>query len=139
MRELFDEVSGKSPLDPEEAVRRTTRGPRRKRFYARAGVVDAADGFAITLDDRPVRTPSGRPLVAPTREIAEAMAAGWAAPNDNTEPPPKVPGRPGEARAPPTSPNISDPPWRSIAPAIPRRLGGEKPAFWIVWCMGRPR
>jgi hypothetical protein len=32
MRELFDEVSGKSPLDPEEAVRRTTRGPRRQRF-----------------------------------------------------------------------------------------------------------
>ena len=77
MRELFDEVSGKSPLDPEEAVRRTTRGPRRKRFYANAGVVDAADGFAITLDDKPVRTPSGRPLVAPTREIADAIVTEW--------------------------------------------------------------
>src|SRR6195952_4097012 len=86
MRELFDEVAGKSPLDPEEAVRRTTRGPRRKRFYTAAGVTGAADGFAITLDDRPVRTPSGRPLVAPTREIAEAMAAKWAAQNENIDP-----------------------------------------------------
>jgi chaperone required for assembly of F1-ATPase len=86
MRELFDEVAGKSPLDPEETVRRTTRGPRRKRFYTAAGVTEAADGFAITLDDRPVRTPSGRPLVAPTREIAEAMAAEWAAQNENIDP-----------------------------------------------------
>jgi len=83
---LFDEVAGKSPLDPEETVRRTTRGPRRKRFYTDAGVTEAADGFAITLDDRPVRTPSGRPLVAPTREIAEAMAAEWAAQNENIDP-----------------------------------------------------
>src|ERR1700716_1470449 len=77
MRELFDEASGKSPLDPEEAVRRTTRGPRRKRFYAHAGVVDAPDGLAITLDDKSVRTPSGRPLVAPTREIAAAIVTEW--------------------------------------------------------------
>ena len=36
MRELFDEVYGQAPLDPEEAVRQSTRGPQRKRFYARA-------------------------------------------------------------------------------------------------------
>ena len=65
MRELFDEVAGKSPLDPEEAVRRTTRAPQRKRFYAKAGVVEAPGGFAITLDDKPIRTPSGRQVVAP--------------------------------------------------------------------------
>src|SRR3981189_3209869 len=77
MRELFDEASGKSPLDPEEAVRRTTRGPRRKRFYANAGTVESPNGFAITLDDKPVRTPSGRPLVAPNREIADAIVTEW--------------------------------------------------------------
>jgi chaperone required for assembly of F1-ATPase len=86
MRELFDEVAGKSPLDPEEAVRRTTRGPQRQRFYTATGVIEVAGGFAITLDDRPVRTPSGRPLVAPTRDIAEAMAAEWAAQNENIDP-----------------------------------------------------
>jgi chaperone required for assembly of F1-ATPase len=77
MRELFDEVAGKSALDPEEAVRRTTRGPQRKRFYKNAGVAETADGFAITLDDKPIRTPSGRPLVAPARDIADAIATEW--------------------------------------------------------------
>lgn len=87
MRELFEEVSGKSPLDPEEAVRRATRRPRRKRFYAHAGVVEAADdGFAITLDDKPIRTPSGRALVAPHREIAEAIAAEWEAQGEFIDP-----------------------------------------------------
>jgi chaperone required for assembly of F1-ATPase len=83
---LFDEVAGKSPLDPEEAVRRTTRGPRRKRFYARVGVVESPHGFAIALDDKPVRTPSGRPLVAPIREIADAIAAEWEAQKEFIDP-----------------------------------------------------
>jgi chaperone required for assembly of F1-ATPase len=87
MRELFDEVAGKSPLDPEEAVRRTTRGPRRKRFYARAGVVETPGGFAVTLDDKPVRTPSGRALAAPTREIADAIAVEWGAQEEFIDPP----------------------------------------------------
>jgi chaperone required for assembly of F1-ATPase len=86
MRELFDEVAGKSGLDPEEAVRRTTRGPRRTRFYAHAGVVDSSDGFAITLDDKPIRTPSGRALTAPTREIADGIAAEWNAQKEIIDP-----------------------------------------------------
>jgi chaperone required for assembly of F1-ATPase len=86
MRELFDETSGKSPLDPEETVRRTTRGPRRKRFYASAGVVESPSGFAITLDDKPIRTPSGRQVVAPVRQIAEAIAAEWDAQQEIIDP-----------------------------------------------------
>jgi chaperone required for assembly of F1-ATPase len=86
MRELFDEASGKSPLDPEEAVRRTTRTVRRKRFYAKAGVVDAPDGFAVTLDDKPIRTPSGRTVVAPIKAIAEAVATEWDAQQELIEP-----------------------------------------------------
>jgi chaperone required for assembly of F1-ATPase len=86
MRELFDEVAGKSGLDPEEAVRRTTRGPRRTRFYAHAGVVESLGQFAITLDDKPVRTPSGRALVGPTREIADGIAAEWNAQQEIIDP-----------------------------------------------------
>src|SRR6266478_996232 len=86
MRELFDDVAGKTPHDPEEAVRRTTHAPRRRRFYARAGVVEATDGFAITLDDKPVRTPSGRPLVAPNREIADGIVAEWDAQQEIIDP-----------------------------------------------------
>ena len=86
MRELFDEVAGKSQLDPQEAVRRTTRGPQRKRFYSDAGVVASPDGFAITLDGKPIRTPSGRALVAPTMGIAEAIAAEWQAQTETINP-----------------------------------------------------
>ena len=86
MRESFDDLAGKSPHDPEEAVRRTTRAPRRRRFYAHAGVVKATDGFAITLDDKPVRTPSGRPLLAPNREIADGIVAEWDAQQQTIDP-----------------------------------------------------
>src|SRR5580698_4335488 len=77
MRELFEDVSGHSQLDPEESVRRTTRGPRRKRFYTKVDVAETADGFAVTLDDKTVRTPSGRVLAAPNRAIAHAMSGEW--------------------------------------------------------------
>ena len=86
MRELFDEVAGKSPVDPEEAVRRTTRGPQRKRFYKNAGVTDAPGGFAVMLDEKPIRTPSGRQVVAPVREIADAIAAEWNAQQETIDP-----------------------------------------------------
>ncbi|MBU6457210.1 MAG: ATPase [Bradyrhizobium sp.] len=86
MRELFDQVAGQSPLDPEEAVRRTTRGPQRKRFYTSAGVDAIPDGFAVTLDGKPVRTPSGRPLLAPTSDIADGIAAEWNAQLDIINP-----------------------------------------------------
>jgi chaperone required for assembly of F1-ATPase len=86
MRELFDEVFGQSPLDPQEAVRQSTRGPQRKRFYTMAGVAAGPDGFAITLDGKPVRTPSRRTLAVPTADIAEAIAAEWDAQQDIIDP-----------------------------------------------------
>jgi chaperone required for assembly of F1-ATPase len=86
MRELFDEVAGQSPLDPQELVRRATRVPRRKRFYASADITEASDGFAVTLDGKPVHTPSRHPLIAPTKEIAEAIAAEWDAQQETVDP-----------------------------------------------------
>jgi chaperone required for assembly of F1-ATPase len=86
MRELFDEAAGKSPVDPEELVRRTMRRPQRKRFYESAGVTDVSGGFAVTLDDKPIRTPSGRQVVVPVRGIADAIAAEWNAQQDTIDP-----------------------------------------------------
>lgn len=86
MRELFDEVAGQSPLDPHEAVRRTTRGPQRKRFYRTAGFAETADGFVLRLDDKPVHTPSRKLLTAPCRAIAAAMAAEWQGQTDTIDP-----------------------------------------------------
>ena len=86
MRELFDEVAGHSPLDPQEAVRRTTRSPQRKRFYASAGVGEAGGGLSVMLDGKPIKTPSGNPVIAPVRSIAEAIAAEWNAQGETIDP-----------------------------------------------------
>jgi chaperone required for assembly of F1-ATPase len=86
MRELFDEVAGQSPLDPQEAARRSARAPRRKRFYTAAGVAEADGGFAVTLDGRPIRTPSGRIVTLPIRELAEEVGAEWEAQQETIDP-----------------------------------------------------
>lgn len=86
MRELFDEVAGQSPLDPQEAVRRATRAPQRKRFYKEASIAETDGGFAVTLDGKPIRTPSGRQVVAPTSFIAEQIAAEWSAQGETIDP-----------------------------------------------------
>lgn len=86
MRELFDEVAGKSPLDPREAPRKSSITPLRKRFYTSAGVVEGPDGFAVTLDGKSIRTPGKNVLAAPTRDLAEAMAAEWDAQPEMIDP-----------------------------------------------------
>jgi chaperone required for assembly of F1-ATPase len=86
MRELFDEVAGQSPLDPQESARATLRAPQRKRFYKEAGVADAEGGFAITLDGKPIRSPSGRIVTVPNRGLAEAIAAEWQSQNETLDP-----------------------------------------------------
>src|SRR6201987_1539256 len=86
MRELFDEVAGQSPLDPQEAARRTVRAPKRKRFYAKADVAEADGGFAVALDGKPIKTPSGRIVAVPSRAIAEAMASEWEAQQEPIDP-----------------------------------------------------
>jgi chaperone required for assembly of F1-ATPase len=87
MRELFDEVAGQSPLDPQEAARRSARVPQRKRFYASVGVGEVeGGGFTVTLDNRPIRTPSGRIVIIPSREIAQAVAAEWEAQTETIDP-----------------------------------------------------
>ena len=46
-----------------------------RRFYKTARVAD--DGAGVMLDERRLRTPKGAPLSAPSRALAEAVAAEW--------------------------------------------------------------
>ena len=65
----------------EQAVRLTQaamRTPQIKRFYEAAAVGEVDSGYALMLDGRGARTPAKNRLVAPTRAIAEAIAAEWA-------------------------------------------------------------
>ncbi len=86
MRELFEEGLGPSPLDPQEAARQSAHGPQRRRFYKAAEVAASEEGFALTLDGRPVKTPGRRAVAAPVRSIAETMAAEWNAQGEMLDP-----------------------------------------------------
>lgn len=48
-----------------------------KRFWKQAEAVAQADGWGITLDGRPVRTPAKALLVLPTQAMADAVTAEW--------------------------------------------------------------
>ena len=80
MRDIFDDLAREGeidlPADPMQAARRAMRTLRR-RFYAEASVADSADGHAVVLDNRPIRTPARHALELPTRSLAEAVAAEW--------------------------------------------------------------
>jgi chaperone required for assembly of F1-ATPase len=56
-----------------------------RRFYDEVAVAATADGFAIALDGKPVRTPAKAPLAVPGRALADAMAAEWAAQGERIE------------------------------------------------------
>lgn len=57
-----------------------------KRFYKMVTTAPAPDGFAIHLDGKKVRTPSGLGLIAPTQILADAVAAEWTAQSGTIEP-----------------------------------------------------
>lgn len=48
-----------------------------KRFWTEAAPVRLADGWGVTLDGKPLRTPARAELIVPTERLAEAIAAEW--------------------------------------------------------------
>ncbi len=68
-----------APKDPMRAAQTNMRPAGIKRFFAAANVGQAeGGGFALLLDGRRARTPAKKPLILPTRALAEAIAAEWA-------------------------------------------------------------
>ena len=57
-----------------------------KRFWSAVSVEAGAGGFGIRLDRRPLRTPAKAPCLVPTRALAEAVAAEWAAVEGEVDP-----------------------------------------------------
>jgi chaperone required for assembly of F1-ATPase len=53
------------------------RAPRRAYEHVTVAPVDG--GFAVRLDDKPLKTPGGRPVVVPWQGLAEAIAGEWRA------------------------------------------------------------
>lgn len=83
MSEPDDEAAAPSKIPGREALR----APLPKRFYSEVSVCEEpTGGFAIMLDGRPVRTPKKLPLLVPTRPLADAIAAEWAAQAERIDP-----------------------------------------------------
>jgi chaperone required for assembly of F1-ATPase len=87
MREIFTEIFENQPLDPTESARQAVRPRLRKRFFKDASADDAGEGrVALLLDGKPVLTPLRRPLAAPSRSLAQAIASEWDAQTDMIDP-----------------------------------------------------
>jgi chaperone required for assembly of F1-ATPase len=74
------------PANAVEAARRSSRPILRRRFYAKAATARVAEGYAVELDGKPVRTPAGRLLAAPTPALAKALAGEWEAQGEMIDP-----------------------------------------------------
>jgi len=57
-----------------------------KRFWKEVAVEREADGFALALDGRPVKTPGRAALLLPTLALAEAVAGEWRAVGEDIDP-----------------------------------------------------
>jgi chaperone required for assembly of F1-ATPase len=80
MRDLLNDLTeGLSHPDPIRRAQIQMKKPLPKRFYTDVSVTEGEGGFVVTLDGKAVRTPARNPLAAPTRKLAELMAAEWQA------------------------------------------------------------
>lgn len=86
MRELFEQDESGRPLDPHESARRAARPALRSRFYTSVAISEVAEGFAVTLDGKALRTPARRVLAVPKQRVAEALAAEWDAQTPSIDP-----------------------------------------------------
>jgi len=86
LRDIFTDLFANERPDPVEAARRAMRPPPPRRFYQQAGVEEAEGGFRVVLDGRPVRTPARGFLIAPSRQLAQAIAAEWDAQRETIDP-----------------------------------------------------
>lgn len=57
-----------------------------KRFYREARAAPLDQGWHVQLDGRPLKTQAGNPQIVPSRLLAEALAAEWAAQGDEIDP-----------------------------------------------------
>ena len=85
MRDILQDIFGDEPLDPRQVARASLRPKTRERFYKNASA-GAGAPFAVLLDGRPVKTPAKNALGAPTKPLAQAIAAEWDAQSERIDP-----------------------------------------------------
>ncbi len=64
-------------LKPENTPEREQKPPKPKRFYKNVAVINEKGEYAITLDDRKIKTPMKMALTVSNEQLANAIAAEW--------------------------------------------------------------
>lgn len=57
-----------------------------KRFWKVVSVEQAAGGWCVALDGKPIRTQGGNPQIVPNKPLAEALAEEWRAQGEEIDP-----------------------------------------------------
>jgi chaperone required for assembly of F1-ATPase len=84
MRSLLDELAqGEGPM---QKAQRAMRPSLPRRFYKAVSVGERAGAFEVLLDGKVAKTPARNALALPVRELAEAVAAEWAAQGEMINP-----------------------------------------------------
>ncbi|HWK66516.1 MAG TPA: ATP12 family protein [Rhizobiaceae bacterium] len=89
MRDLLNDLEAGNHLsdpDPVKRAQNQMKVPLPKRFYEKVETVKAAEGYAIHLDGRPVRTPGKALLALPTEEAANLVANEFAGQGEEIDP-----------------------------------------------------
>lgn len=89
MRDLLNDPDAGNHQTEADPVRRTQSQMRQalpKRFYKEAQVVETAEGFAVNLDGKPVRTPGKALLALPNTLAAALVAAEFSAQGEVIDP-----------------------------------------------------
>jgi chaperone required for assembly of F1-ATPase len=75
-----------SQRDPLRAVAEGGKPKRLACFYKTAAVAPQAQGFAILLDGKPLRTPARAQLLLPSEALAQAVAREWETQAEHVDP-----------------------------------------------------
>ena len=89
MRDILNDLEAGKQLTDPDPVRRAQiqmKAPVVRRFYETATAEPAVEGFAVKLDGKQVKTPAGKPVVLPTQEAADLVAAEFAAQTEMIDP-----------------------------------------------------
>jgi len=72
--------------DPAKLAVREAPRPKPKRVYKTVSVETEGQGWQVLLDQKPLRTPMRKPLIAPSKELADGIAAEWEAQTVHVDP-----------------------------------------------------
>ncbi len=79
--------SDEKPTEPAKTPAKEAAAPQLpKRFYKEVTVEPRDGGFAVLLDGKSLLTPQRKPLIVPTRPLADAIAEEWVAQDTHIDP-----------------------------------------------------